>query len=350
MFFASDNSSPVAPEIIAALSDANAGYAMPYGNDAIMAGVRARIRDIFEAPEAAVYLVATGTAANALALAICCPPWASVYCHRNAHIEEDECGAPEFFTGGAKLVLIEGKEARMDPAALERAIRFTARAGVHNVQRGMLSLTNVTENGTVYSLAEIQRLTGIARAHGLPCHLDGARFANAVVALGCSPADMTWKAGIDVVSFGGTKNGCMGVEAVVIFDPARAWEFELRRKRGGHLFSKHRYLSAQMDAYLRDDLWLRLARQANAAAARLADGIRALPGADLLHPAEANMVFARWPRSAHKRAQSGGASYYFWPFDQTLDGPDDEPLSARMVCSWSTTDADVDAFISLLGA
>jgi threonine aldolase len=142
----------------------------------------------------------------------------------------------------------------------------------------------------------------------------------------------------------------MGVEAVVIFDPARAWEFELRRKRGGHLFSKHRYLSAQMDAYLRDDLWLRLARQANTAAARLADGIRALPGAGLLHPAEANMVFARWPRSAHKRAQSGGASYYFWPFDQTLDGPDDEPLSARMVCSWSTTDADVDAFVSLLGA
>lgn len=348
MQFTSDNASPVAPEILAALHCANDGHAMPYGNDPLTEQVRDRIRAIFEAPEAAVYLVGTGTAANALALAISCPPWASVYCHRNAHIEEDECGAPEFFTGGAKLVLIEGEDAKMSPDALARAVRFTARAGVHNVQRGMLSLTNVTENGTVYTVDQIKALTAIARAQGLPCHLDGARFANALAALACTPAEMTWKAGIDILSLGGTKNGCMGVEAVVIFDPAKAWEFELRRKRAGHLFSKHRYLAAQMLAYLSDDLWLRLAGQANAMAARLAEGVRSTPDAALLHPAEANMVFARWPRGGHKRLRAAGAGYYFWPFDQALDGPDDDLLSARLVCSWSTSPAQIDGLVSLL--
>lgn len=348
MFFASDNTSPVTPEVMAALQRANDGYAMPYGNDPIMARVRARIREIFEAPEAAVYLVATGTAANALALATFCPPWGAVFCHRNAHVEEDECGAPEFYTGGSKLVLIDGAHARMTPEGLARALRFTARAGVHNVQKGMLTLTNSTENGAVYSPDQIAALTAIARAEGLPCHLDGARFSNALVSLGCTPAEMTWRAGIDVLSFGGTKNGLLGVEAVVIFDPAKAWEFELRRKRGGHLFSKHRYLSAQMEAYLEGDLWLRLARQANAAAARLAAGICDIPGASLLHPTEANAVFASWPRAGHRKAQAGGAAYYLWPGDQSMDGPDDEPLAARLVCSWSTTHADVDAFLGLI--
>ena len=165
---------------------------------------------------------------------------------------------------------------------------------MHGVQRGMLSITNVTEAGTVYTPAEIAALTALARAQGLPSHLDGARFANALVATGATPAEMTWKAGIDVLSFGGTKNGCMGVEAVVIFDPAKAWEFELRRKRGGHLFSKHRFLSAQMEAYLTDDLWLRLATHANAMGARLAQGLRCVR-CTLLHPAEANMMFPEWP-------------------------------------------------------
>jgi threonine aldolase len=346
MHFASDNTSPVPPEIMAALTRANDGYAMPYGHDPIMAGVRARIREVFEAPEAAVYLVATGTAANALALACFCPPWGAVFCHRNAHVEEDECGAPEFYTGGSKLVLIDGDHARMTPDGLDRALRSTARAGVHNVQKGMLSLTNSTENGVVYSPAQIAALTALAKAERLPCHLDGARFTNALVSLGCSPAEMTWKAGIDVVSFGGTKNGLLGVEAVVIFDPAKAWEFELRRKRGGHLFSKHRYLSAQMDAYLEGDLWLRLARAANAAAARLSGGLVQVSGASLVHPTEANAVFAAFPRAAHKRAQGAGASYYLWPGDQSMEGPDDEALAARLVCSWSTTEADVDGFLA----
>ncbi len=348
MFFASDNTSPAAPEVMEALIRANTGYAASYGADEIMTRVRDRIRTTFEAPEAAVYLVPTGTAANALSLAIFTPPWGSVFCHRNAHIEEDECGAPEFFIGGGKLVLIDGGHARMTPEGLDRAISFTGRAGVHNMQKGMLSLTNATENGTIYRPAEVAALTAVAKAYGLPSHMDGARFANAVASTGCTPAEMTWKAGIDVLSFGGTKNGLMGVEAVVIFDPAKAWEFELRRKRGGHLFSKHRYLSAQMEAYVTDDLWLRLARQANAAAQRLSQGILQVPGATLQHPTEANAVFASWPRGGHRRAQEGGANYYFWPFNQSLQGPDDALLSARLVCSWSTTDEDVDRFLNLI--
>jgi len=346
MFFASDNSSGAAPEIMTALTAANEGYAMPYGADPIMDRVRDRLREIFEAPEAAIYLVATGTTANALSLAIMADPWDGVFCHRVAHVEQDECGAPEFYTGGAKLVLVEGEDAKMTPETLGRAIAGTGRGGVHNVQRGPVTVTNATEAGTVYAPDEVAALAKVAKEAGLAVHMDGARFANALVAAGCTPAEMTWKAGIDVLSFGGTKNGCMGVEAVIIFDPAKAWEFELRRKRGGHLFSKHRYLSAQMDAYLDGDLWLRLAGRANDAAQALSHGILSIPGAYLLHPTQANAVFAAWPRGGHRRAQEAGAKYYLWPFGQSLEGPEDELLSARLVCSWSTTEADVERFLA----
>jgi len=348
MFLASDNSSGVPDQVLASLARANAGFAAGYGADDIMARVRARIRDIFDAPEAAVYLVATGTAANALALATFCPPWAAIYCHRIAHIEEDECGAPEFYTGGSKLVLVDGADGKMDPDALSARLAGAAAVGVHNVQKGMISITNLSEAGTRYSVAEISALCAIAQAHGLPVHLDGARFTNALVAEGCAPADMTWRAGVDVLSFGGTKNGLMGVEAVVIFDPAKAWEFELRRKRGGHLFSKHRFLSAQMDGWLENDLWLDLARHANTMAERLEAGLDTLPGARLMHPRGGNMIFAAWPRHGHRMARDANAAYYFWPFDQSLDGPADAPLSARLVASWSTTEAHVDRFLDLI--
>lgn len=348
MFFASDNTSGVPQQVLDSLVMANRGAASSYGADAIMAGVRDRLRTIFEAPDAAIHLVATGTAANALSLACFCPPWAAVFCHRTAHVEEDECGAPEFYTGGAKLVLLDGPHGKIDPDALQRAVSFAARAGVHNVQKGMLSLTNATEAGTVYAPAEVAALARIARAEGMPVHMDGARFTNALVAAGCSAAEMTWKAGVDVLSLGGTKNGLMGVEAVILFDPAKAWEFELRRKRGGHLFSKHRYLSAQMAAWLADDLWMDLAAHANRMAARLSAGIAARPGTSLVHPTEANAVFAAFPRGAHRRAQAAGAQYYFWPFNQSLEGPDDAPLSCRLVCSWSTTEAEVDRFLTFL--
>ena len=348
MYFASDNSSPAHPNVMKALEKANADYMGSYGGDPIMDEVRTQIRDVFEAPDAAVYLVSTGSTANALSLSTFCPPWGAIFCHRNAHVEEDECGAPEFYTGGAKLVLIDGADAKMDPEKLRAAVEFTGRGGVHNVQRGMLSITNVTENGAVYSAAEVAKLAGIAKEFDMPVHLDGARFANALVSSGATAAEMTWKAGVDVVSFGGTKNGLMGVEAVVILDPAKAWEFELRRKRGGHLFSKHRYLSAQMLAYLTDDLWLQMARDANARGGRLAQGIAALPNTGLLHPADANMVFAGWKREGHRRAKEAGAQYHFWPFNQSLEGDADEILKARLVCSWCTTDADVDQFLDHL--
>ncbi len=346
MFFASDNTSGVPDQILAALADGNAGFAPGYGGDAVMDGVRTRLREIFEAPEAAVYLVATGTAANALSIATFCPPWGAVYCHHSAHIEEDECGAPEFYTGGAKLVPLSGDHGKIDPQVLENRLYHAARVGVHNVQKGMLSLTNLTECGTRYSVSEIKALCDIAKAHAVPVHLDGARFANAQVAEGCTPAQMTWKAGVDVVSFGGTKNGLLGVEAVVIFVPARAWEFELRRKRGGHLFSKHRFLSLQMDAYLRDDLWLTLAGRANAMAERLEAGLRGLGAAELEHPRGGNMLFASLPRSAHRRAREAGAAYYFWPRDQSLEGNPDDMLGCRLVASWSTTEADIDALLA----
>lgn len=348
MFFSSDNAAPAAPEVMAALARANEGFAPSYGAEAAMERVRARIREIFEAPEAAVYLVATGTAANALALALLARPWEAIFCHAHAHIEEDECGAPEFYTGGAKLVPLEGADGKIDPALFARRAAETGRLGVHNVQPGALSLTNVTELGTVYTVAELARLCATAKAHGMGTHLDGARFANALVALGCTPAEMTWKAGVDVLSFGGTKNGLMGVEAVVIFDPAKAWEFELRRKRGGHLFSKHRYLSAQMEAYLADDLWLRLAARANAAAERLEAGLASVEGFGLVHPRDANMLFCGFPRAAHARARAAGASYYDWPDAPAETGPDDEPLTCRLVTSWATTDAEIDRFVAAL--
>lgn len=351
MFFASDNTSGVPDTVLGALSRVNAGYAPGYGAEPAMARLRERLRTIFEAPRAEVYLVATGTAANALALASLCPPWGAVFCHDHAHIEEDECGAPEFFTAGAKLATVAGAHGRIDPAALAARIAGTGAAGVHNVQRGMLSLTNLTEAGTAYCPALTAELTAIARRHGLPVHLDGARFANALVAQGCTPAELTWKAGVDVLCLGGTKNGLMAVEAVVMFEPEspRGWEFQLRRKRAGHLVSKHRYLSAQMEAWLEGDLWLELAGRANAMAARLEAGLAQVPGARLVHPRGGNILFVDLPRKAHRAAQSAGAQYYLWPFDQTLEGEPDAPVGCRLVASWSTTAAEVDALIAAFG-
>ncbi|MHA6264923.1 threonine aldolase family protein [Arenibacterium sp. CAU 1754] len=345
MYFASDNAGPVHREIMDALSAANEGFALPYGADGIMDSVRARIRDAFEAPEAAVYLVATGTAANALALACLTAPYDTVFCSPVAHIHEDECNAPEFYSGGAKLTLVPGGD-KMTPEALRASIANEETRDVHGPQRGPVSITQVTERGSVYTLEELRALTGVAKEFELPVHLDGARFANALVALGCTPAEMTWKSGVDVVSFGGTKNGCMGVEAVILFDPAKAREFELRRKRGAHLFSKHRYLSAQMDAYLSDDLWLRSARAANENRARLAKGLEAA-GATFLHQPDANMIFAAFPRAAHQRLHDAGAKYYIW--NGSLEGDDpDEMIAARLVCDWSISAAQIDQFLSLL--
>jgi len=346
MFFASDNSSPAHPNVMEALVNANKGYTSGYGDEEAMDGVRKNIRELFEAPDAAVYLVATGTAANALALATLTKPWETIFCHRNSHIEEDECGAPEFYTHGSKLTLVDGSDAMMTPDNLQTAIDYTGRIGVHNVQRGSLSITNVTEFGTVYSLEKIQSLTKQAHKSGIKTHLDGARFANAMVALDCTPAQLTWKSGIDVVSFGGTKNGCLGVEAVIFFDPQMAWEFELRRKRGGHLFSKHRVLSAQMEGYLADDLWINLARQANQAGQKLAAKLSKFSEVEFIHPTHANLIFASWSRATHDKLAAKGAKYNFWPADPTSTGSAEEKLSARLACSWSTTDTEINQLLS----
>lgn len=346
MNFRSDNTGPTHPRVLEALARANEGYAPPYGADPLMDEVRAQVRDAFEAPEAAVYLVATGTAANSLILATLGQPWQTVFCSEVAHVHEDECNAPEFFSGGAKLTLVPHDDGLVDPGALVRAIEAEEVRGVHGPQRGPVTITQATEKGAVYSLDRLAEIGAIARRYGLPLHMDGARFANALVTLGCTPAEMTWKAGVDALSFGGTKNGLIGVEGVIFFDPAHAWEFELRRKRGAHLFSKHRFLSAQMAAYLTDALWLDMAAAANAATVRLLRGLRQKPETRIHGDPRANIIFADWPRAGHRRLHEAGASYYLW--SGGLDGDEDEMLTARLVTDWSATEASVDEFLSIL--
>ncbi len=348
MEFASDNTSGATPEVLAAVVAANAGYAASYGADQWTEAAQEAVRKAFEAPQAAVHLVATGTAANALSAAILCPPWGAIYSHEAAHVEVDECGAPEFYIGGGKLVLTAGTHGKITPEGLAARLARTPQGDVHHIQHGMLSLTNLTEAGTAYRPAEVAALAALALKAGIGVHMDGARFANALAATGATPAEMTWKAGVDVLSFGASKNGAMAVEAVVIFDPAKSWEFELRRKRAGHLFSKSRFLGAQMGAYLQDGGWLAHAAQANRMGQRLANGLAALPGGRLIHPADGNIVFAAFPRALHVRATAAGAHYYLWPFDQTLEGPGEEEVTARFVCSWSTTEADVDRLLEVL--
>jgi threonine aldolase len=348
MFFTSDNAAGVHPDILAAVVRASQGPAMAYGNDPVTARVEDRIRETFEAPEARAYLVATGTAANSLALACLCPPWATVYAHQGSHIETDECAAPEFFTGGAKLTLLGGDDARIDAAGLAEKIRTATPHDVHNVQPGAVSITQATELGAIYSLDEVARLTGIAHDAGMSAHMDGTRFANAVARLGCTPAEASWKAGVDILCLGATKNGAMAAEAVIIFDPARAWEFELRRKRGGHLFSKMRFVAAQMDAYLADGLWLTMAGHANTMADRLAAGLRTAPGCKVLNTVEANMIFAEIPLATHRRLQAAGARYYPALGGQDENGPDDTPYTIRLVASFQTAEVEVDRFIEVL--
>ncbi len=347
MYFASDNCGPTHPTVIRAMIDANVGYHPSYGDDAIMEEVRDRLRDLFEAPRAAVFLVGTGTAANALALSTLAQPWQAIFCTPHAHIHVDECNAPEFFSGGAKLSLV-GTSDKMTPQDLRAGIENWVLGDVHVSQRGPVSLTQATERGHVYTLAELSALTAVAKDYNLPVHMDGARFSNAIAALGCTPAEMTWKSGIDVVCMGGTKNGCLGVEAVVFFDPNHAWEFELRRKRAAHLFSKHRYLSAQMRGYLDADTWRHAARAANAKCARLVAALHDVPDLKLLNTPQANMIFATLPRATHQRLHAAGAVYGLMG---QLEGDDpSEPLPMRLVCDWSITDALIDQFVDIAKA
>lgn len=339
MNFASDNAGPVHPKVMEALVQANTGFVPSYGADPLMEAVTEKMRAVFEAPNAVVRLVATGTAGNVLALATLAQPFDTIFCTPMAHIEEDECNAPEFYTGGAKLTLVEARNGKMVPAALEVALAG-AGASVHNAQKGPVSITNVTERGTVYSVSETEVLCSVAKGHRVAVHLDGARFANAVVATGASPAELTWKAGIDAVTFGGTKNGLMGAEAVVFFDPALDQEFQLRRKRGAHLFSKHRYLSAQMLAALKDGLWLEMAQAANDAARVLADGLAAVQGVRLLHPVEANVIWAALPEAVDQKLREAGVVYH--------GSREGSHIRARFVCDWSIGRAGGERALAVL--
>ena len=265
MNFASDNAYGAWPEMLAALARANEGAVPSYGDDEITARVRNKLAEVF-AHDVIVHPVVTGTAANALALATLVPPHGAVLCHKESHIARDECGAPEFFSHGAKLMEIEGEDAKLTPAALETTLKHFQKGFVHHSQPNAVSITQATELGTAYTPDEIAAIAKLAHAHDMKLHMDGARFANALVHLGCTPAEATWRAGVDVLSFGATKNGALAAEAVIFFHEADAADFEYRRKKAGHLLSKMRFVSAQLDAYLDNNLWLKRAAYANALA------------------------------------------------------------------------------------
>jgi threonine aldolase len=337
MNFCSDNTAGAHPRILAALSAVNAGAAMPYGNDDFTRRVEQKIAALFER-DCAVFLVATGTAANVLALSVLAPPYGVVFCHPDSHINRDECGAPEFYTGGAKLAGVPGAHGKIAASDLAAAIAASGQGVVHHAQAACISITQATEAGTVYATSEIGGLAEAAHRHGLTLHMDGARFANALVALGGKPADLTWRAGVDALSFGATKNGAFAAEAVVFFDKAKAEEAAFRRKRGGQLWSKMRYLAAQLDAYLEGDLWLANARHANRLAAELARGLAAIPGAKLLHPVDANEIFVTLPEPVIAGLEADGFQFYRW------EGPGSTLL--RLVTAFDTDPAHVEAFLT----
>ena len=348
MNFASDNAAAVAPEILAAIAAANEGSALAYGNDAVTRRVEQRFAELFE-HEVAVFLVSTGTAANALAIAHLAPPWGAVLCHAEAHIATDECGAPEFFGGGLKLIGLPGEGCKIAPDTLKASLAEGQWGGPHHVSPAVLSLSQSTEAGTIYRPHEVLALADVAHARGLGVHMDGARLANAIARLNASPAEATWKAGVDVLSFGATKGGALAAEAVVFFEAARAAGMQERRKRAGHLVSKHRFVAAQIEAFLADDLWLRLARHANSMADRLGEGL-AEAGYSPAWPVEANEVFVTLPQGICERLQRAGATFYPWTSDSVpksrtaLGGGN----MIRLVCSFATKAAEIDRFLAMV--
>jgi threonine aldolase len=334
--FYSDNTASVAPELLAALAAANQGPQKAYGDDPWTLQLDAAFSEFFGTPVRA-FIVTTGTAANALSLATLSPPYGNVYAHADAHVVEDECGAVEFFSGGARLTLVAGEHGRIDCQVLEQAIAAHP-PNVHTVQPAALTLTQATELGTTYRPEAIAALSALAHRHGLCVHMDGARLANAIDFLECHPADVTWRAGVDVLSFGATKNGALAAEAVVFFDVSLVRDFELRRKRAGHLLSKSRYAAAQLLTYVRSGLWRTHAHRAN----RLARQLACAAGARLLHPVEANELFLDLGVAGKAALRAQGFGFYDW-------GPA-AGREARFVVSWDQTQASVDALCQTLKA
>ena len=334
MRFFSDNTATVCPEILAALTEANQGLEIAYGDDPWTQ----RLDEVFSTffgIAVRAFAVSTGTAANALSLATLAPPYGAIFAHEQAHVVHDECGAPEFFSGGARVVPVPGEHGKITPETLSPALEATP-VSVHTLQPAVLTLTQLTELGTAYRPAEVAALSELAHRHGLRVHMDGARFANALVHLGCHPGEVTWRAGVDVLSFGATKNGALAAEAVIFFDTGLIRDFELRRKRAGHLISKSRYVAAQLLAYVQTDVWRRNAARANDLARRIA----AAAGSALLHPVEGNEVFVRLGEDGKQRLRQAGFGFYDW-------GPHGSG-EARFVVSWDQKEQDVTALCEAL--
>ncbi|WP_242340360.1 MULTISPECIES: low specificity L-threonine aldolase [Anaeromyxobacter] len=334
--FASDNYAGICPEAWAAMAEANAGHAPGYGDDRYTARAADLLRETFET-DCEVFFVFNGTSANSLALASLCQSYHSILCHEAAHVETDECGAPEFFSNGTKVLTLPGADGRIDPAGIDHMVE--KRSDIHYPKPRVVSVTQATELGTVYRPEELAAIGARAKARGLRFHMDGARFANAVASLGVAPRELTWKAGVDVLCFGGTKNGMAVGEAVVFFDRALAAEFDYRCKQAGQLASKMRFLAAPWVGMLRDGAWLRHARRANEQAARLEAGLRAIPSVRILHPREANSVFAALPPGAADALRGRG-----WRFYDFIGG------GSRFMCAWDVTDDDVRALVGDVAA
>jgi len=336
MNFASDNWAGATDAVMAAVQRHNGGFAPGYGGDPLTRSIGERFSEIFER-EVEIFFVGTGTAANAISMAAAGRPGGLVFATSEAHIQNDEFGATEFYSGGMKIIPVANTAGIMDPAALTATIaRYGGRFGIPTV----LSLTNATECGTVYTAAQVAELAAIGKANTLTVHMDGARFGNAVAALGVSPAEITWRAGVDILSFGGTKNGCMMAEAIVVFEPGRFQTLPALRQRAGHTASKARFIAAQFEGYFEDGNWLRTAAHANAMASRLARGL----GNRLAWQSQANEVFPILPRATIAKLRAAGAIFHEWPADGV--GPDDDCV--RLVTSFATTEAEVDQFLSLL--
>lgn len=343
MLFTSDNWAGVHPDIMAAIVRANGEPVPAYGADPMSEGTQELFSAVFDRPVQPAY-VATGSAANSLALACLTPPWGAVLCHQDSHIHLDEAAAPEFFTGGAKIVPLKGVHGKLTPSIIDDAMAFFTPPQAHHVVPAVLSLTQATECGTVYTVDELRRLVDCAKKHGLKTHMDGARYANAVASLGVGAADLSAKLGIDVLTLGGTKNGCMLAEAILFFDETYRDELTHRQKRAGQSMSKARFLSAQWTAYFRDDRWLSIARHANEMASRLSKGLATVKECRIVHPTEINEVFVTIPDSLAEQLRQAGAMFYDWnqpddPYDRTL---------RRLVTSFSTTPAQVEAFLETL--
>ena len=334
--FASDNIAGACPEVLDAILKANDGDSTPYGNDQISTDLQKKFSDLFE-KDVIVFPIASGTAANALALSTMTPSFGNIYCHKLSHINVDECGAPEFYTGGAKLVNLNGVNGKITAEELNKSI--SGKGVVHHTQPSSVSITQLCETGEAYELDEIKKISEIAHNHKLNMHMDGARFANALVSLDCSPAEMTWKSGIDVLSFGATKNGCLAAEAIIFFKPELVGNLPFLMKRAGHLLSKMSFVSAQLDAYITNEVWLRNAKHANAMGKKLSQGLDQHKNIELAYPTDANEIFVKIPKDIIDQLNSEG---------YTINDDEWDGKAVRLVTAWNTNLSDIETFLNFI--